>query len=73
MQHMHSIAVAFSLAALLPVASASAVEPLKTGGQVYASVCAACHGPGDVEAPKKGDAKAWAPLIAEGQDRKSVV
>lgn len=47
--------------------SALAASPLKDGAQVYEAVCAACHGPGPVDAPKYGDREAWAELIAEGQ------
>lgn len=41
---------------------------LKTGEQVYNHACVACHSTGVASAPKLGDKKAWAPLIAEGQD-----
>ena len=49
-----------------------AVQPvfagdLKTGEQVYAETCSACHMAGVAGAPKSGDEKAWAPLIEEGQ------
>ena len=39
----------------------------QTGPAVYDAVCAACHAAGVLNAPKFGDAKAWAPLIREGQ------
>jgi cytochrome c5 len=38
-----------------------------SGEQVYKQTCVACHASGVAKAPKFGDAKAWAPLIAEGQ------
>jgi cytochrome c5 len=38
-----------------------------TGESVYKSVCMACHTTGALNAPKIGDNKAWAKLIAEGQ------
>lgn len=41
---------------------------LKSGEQVYNEVCSACHESGVAHAPKFKDKKAWAPLIAEGQD-----
>jgi cytochrome c5 len=44
-------------------ASSAAV---RTGQQVTEAVCAACHATGALNAPKIGDAKAWAPLIKEG-------
>jgi cytochrome c5 len=34
---------------------------------VYQQVCTVCHAAGVAGAPKVGDAKKWAPLIAEGQ------
>ena len=39
---------------------------LKTGGEVYAAQCAACHATGAAGAPKFGDAAAWAPRIKTG-------
>lgn len=41
---------------------------LKTGEQVYAAQCVACHGSGAAGAPKLGDAAAWAPRIKSGYD-----
>src|SRR5260221_13825731 len=40
---------------------------LKTGEEVYKSVCAACHATGIAKAPKFGDRRDWAPRIKEGQ------
>jgi cytochrome c5 len=34
---------------------------------VYQQVCSVCHAAGVAGAPKVGDTKKWAPLIAEGQ------
>ena len=42
-------------------------EP-RSGEQVYAAVCAACHDAGTLGAPKKGDNGAWAPRIAQGYE-----
>ena len=39
----------------------------KSGEQIYKDVCMVCHAAGVANAPKLGDAKAWAPLIKEGQ------
>lgn len=39
---------------------------LKTGEQVFAAQCGACHTAGVAGAPKLGDAAAWAPRIATG-------
>src|SRR5437773_5659726 len=40
---------------------------LKTGEEVYQSVCTACHATGVAKAPKFGDRRDWAPRIKEGQ------
>lgn len=50
------------------VASADAVPAAPRGGkEVYAAVCAACHGTGALGAPKKGDGSNWsARLTAQG-------
>ncbi|MFZ2650016.1 MAG: c-type cytochrome [Burkholderiaceae bacterium] len=39
---------------------------LKSGEQVFAAVCTACHTPGVANAPKLGDASAWGPRLATG-------
>jgi cytochrome c5 len=56
-------------AALLPtlVAPAAAADTPRSGSEVYALACIACHETGAAGAPRRGDAKAWKPLIAEGQ------
>lgn len=48
-------------------APATAPVALRTGEQVYQTVCMSCHATGVDKAPKLGDRKAWAPLIREGQ------
>jgi cytochrome c5 len=61
-------ASAFAAAACaLAVLPGAAPARDRTGQQVYDAVCAACHASGVLNAPKLGDAKAWKPLIAEGQ------
>ncbi len=45
--------------------TASAAEA-KSGEQVFAAVCTACHTPGVANAPKLGDAAAWGPRLAAG-------
>ncbi|MBU2864174.1 c-type cytochrome [Reinekea forsetii] len=40
----------------------------KSGDQVYTTACAACHGTGALNAPKLGDAAAWAPRQTKGLD-----
>jgi cytochrome c5 len=56
-------AAALALAAL----PGAALAAERSGQEVYDAVCAACHATGVLNAPKLGDAKAWKPLIAEGQ------
>jgi cytochrome c5 len=41
---------------------------MKTGAQVYAAQCTACHAAGVAGAPKVGDAAAWGPRIKTGYD-----
>lgn len=41
---------------------------LKTGEQVFAAACTACHAAGLVGAPKLGDAEVWAPRIKTGYE-----
>ena len=48
------------------VAEGSDTPGQRTGKQVVEAVCAACHTTGALNAPKIGDAAAWAPLIKEG-------
>jgi len=60
-------------ARLKPVASveikdASDVASLKTGEQVYAAQCAACHASGAAGAPKFGDNGAWAARMGGGYE-----
>ena len=40
---------------------------LKTGEEIYKSVCTACHATGIAKAPKFGDRRDWAPRVREGQ------
>lgn len=49
------------------LAGGAAAQPARPGERVYREVCMACHATGVAGAPKFGDRKAWAPLIAEGQ------
>jgi cytochrome c5 len=41
---------------------------LKNGEQVYGAVCVACHGTGNLNAPKLGDTAAWGPRLPQGFD-----
>ena len=44
------------------------IASMKSGEQVYAAQCTACHATGALNAPKFGDAAAWAPRIKTGFD-----
>jgi cytochrome c5 len=48
------------------IRDASNPASLRTGEQVYAAQCAACHANGAAGAPKHGDADAWAARIKTG-------
>jgi cytochrome c5 len=49
------------------LAGAQATAPVeRTGKQVVDALCVSCHGTGHAGAPRIGDDKAWAPLIAKG-------
>lgn len=48
------------------IRDASGPAVLRTAEQVYTGQCAACHATGAANAPKFGDAAAWAPRIATG-------
>lgn len=54
-------------ACVMVLPPAAMAQERKSGEQVYAAVCMACHAAGVDKAPKFGDRKAWAPLIKEGQ------
>ncbi|CAG1017820.1 Cytochrome c-555 [Burkholderiaceae bacterium] len=51
---------------MVEVKDASDPAALKSGEQVYTTVCAACHAAGTLNAPKLGDNAAWAPRLAQG-------
>ena len=50
------------------VKDASDLSTLRSGEQVFAAQCTACHTAGLVGSPKFGDAEAWAPRIKTGYD-----
>ena len=50
------------------IKDASDVATLKTGEQVYAIQCAACHTGGVAGSPKLGDTAAWAPRVKTGYE-----
>jgi cytochrome c5 len=49
-----------------PVALAPAANPAVQ--KIYDSTCKSCHGSPASGAPQAGDAKAWAPRIAQGKE-----
>ena len=53
---------------VVEVKDASDLASLKTGEQVFAAQCTACHTAGALGAPKLGDAAAWAARIKSGVD-----
>jgi cytochrome c5 len=64
---MRTVPATIVAVALAAAAAAPAQADPRSGREVYEQVCAACHASGELGAPKLGDAKAWKPLIAEGQ------
>jgi cytochrome c5 len=58
---------ASAMASAAPAAMAAASGPV-SAEQTYNANCMACHASGVAGAPKKGDAAAWAPRIAQGED-----
>lgn len=54
--------------ASVDVKDANDLSSLKTGEQVYAAQCVACHGSGAAGAPKLADAAAWGPRLGQGVD-----
>jgi len=54
--------------AQVEVAPAPGTVAEKSGEEVFAQACAACHTTGAMSAPKLGDAAAWGPRIAQGLD-----
>jgi cytochrome c5 len=53
---------------MVQVKDASDLSTLKTGEQVFAAQCTACHTAGLVGAPKLGDAEAWSARLKTGYD-----
>ena len=51
-----------------PVATAEAGGDSGKGKEIYDSTCLVCHATGVAGAPKLGDAEAWGPRIAQGND-----
>lgn len=51
-----------------PPAAPAPVEQALSGEEVYSQYCHTCHGTGLNDAPKLGDAEAWASRLAKGMD-----
>ncbi|MDQ6627072.1 MAG: c-type cytochrome [Pseudomonadota bacterium] len=61
-----SIAERIRRVGVVEVKDAGDVTTMKTGEQVFAAQCTACHTAGLLGAPKFGDATAWSPRIKSG-------
>lgn len=60
------LAVVMGLAASQAEAADDKKKAVRSGADIYAATCAACHKEGVANAPKVGDRARWAPLIKEG-------
>ena len=65
-QSQEAVAKRIQPVAGFALVTADAAAEEKTGEQVYAATCSACHAAGVAGAHKFGDATAWAPIIAKG-------
>ena len=61
-----ALVIGAGMASVAATAAAQTVNP--AGEKLYKTACIACHSTGVAKAPKLGDKKAWAPLIASGMD-----
>ena len=61
-----SIAERIRPVGMVEIKDASDAASMKSGEQVFAAQCTACHATGALNAPKLGDAAAWGPRIAAG-------
>ena len=52
----------------IEIKDASDASTLKTGEQVYAAQCSACHASGAAGAPKLGDEGLWGPRLKSGYE-----
>lgn len=67
-QSQEAVAKRIQPVAGFALVSAEASSEERTGEQVYAATCSACHTAGVAGAPVMGDKAAWQPLIAKGFD-----
>lgn len=63
-----AVAARLQPVARVAVKDASDLTTLRTGEQVFAAQCTACHTAGLVGSPKIGDAEAWAPRLKTGYE-----
>ena len=63
-----SIAARLAPVGTIDFVDASAPRVLKTGEQVYAAACAACHDSGAAGSPKLGDQGQWSSRLTKGFD-----
>ncbi|MEH6998440.1 MAG: c-type cytochrome [Limnobacter sp.] len=63
-----SIAARLAPVGTVDFVDANAPKVLKTGEQVYAAACAACHTAGAAGAPKTGDQGQWSARLSKGFD-----
>lgn len=63
-----AIAARIQAVGTVQIKDASDAAALRTGEQVFAAQCTACHTAGLAGAPKMGDAEAWAPRIKTGYE-----
>jgi cytochrome c5 len=61
-----AVAARIAPVAKVEIKDASNAAEAKSGEQVFAAACTACHTAGVANAPKLGDAAAWAPRLATG-------
>jgi cytochrome c5 len=61
-----AVALRIAPVGMVELRDASGPVVLKTGEQVYATQCAACHAAGVAGSPKFGDEAAWSPRIKAG-------
>lgn len=63
-----SVARRLQRVGMVEIRDTSGPRVLRTGEQIFNTVCSACHTSGAVGAPKVGDVAAWAPRIQTGYE-----
>jgi cytochrome c5 len=63
-----AVALRIQPVGMVELKDASAAVELKTGEQVYAAQCSACHATGAANAPKFSDEAAWGPRVKAGYE-----